>query len=119
MRKKCTIGQDAQISGKLRTDTMVPVSALQITINNPRLTGTIDASIIAPVSPDAKVNIEFITCAAIIYDADLNNIVTIDGHVDIVQDKILSVDDVRKSEVNDTDVAIPQRRARICKMHYC
>ena len=47
-----------------------------------------------------------LTCAGIIYDADWNNTVTIDGHVNIVKDKILSVYDVRKSDANGADITI-------------
>ena len=57
-------------------------------------------------SPDARANIIFLTCAAIVSDADWNNTVTIDGHVNIVKDKILSADDVGQSDVNSTVITI-------------
>ena len=106
LHKKCTIGQDAQINGTLRTHRIVPRSASQTTIDSPKLTGTIIASAIAPASPDANVNIEFLTCADIVSDADRNNAVIIEGHVDIVKCKILSVDDVANSDVYGTDITI-------------
>ncbi len=83
------------MNGALCTDSIVPRSASHIAISNPKLTGTFKASTIAPASPDANVDIGFITCAAIVSDADWSNTVTIDGHVNIVKDKILSVEDVR------------------------
>ena len=89
LHKNCTIGQDAQINGTLHTDSIVPRSASHITINNHKLTGTINASTIAPVSPDANVNIEFIACAATVSGAEWNITVTVDGHVNIVKDKSL------------------------------
>ena len=58
------------------------------------------------MSPDADDNIEFLTCAAIVSDADWYTTVTIDGCVNIIKDKILSVEDVRKSDVNGADITI-------------
>ena len=57
LHKKCTIGQNAHIKVMLRADNIVPRSASRITIKSPKLTGTINASTIAPVSPDANANI--------------------------------------------------------------
>ncbi len=69
-----------------------------ITTSKPRLTGA-NVSTVVPVSPDAKVSIAFLS-AAIVSDADWNTVTVIDGHVNIVEDKFISEDDVRQSDAD-------------------
>ena len=67
---------------------------------------TVKANQVVPISPEANVKIQFLNTAAITPPPEWMNTLTLDGHLNIVKDKILSLDDIRKSDTSGYNITV-------------